>query len=206
MVQIQRLDKVKSEIKNNKMIILSSMKKLFIIALFAISVNSYSQNKLKDTYPVPANNDKLLFYLQRSKNKNTIVYDLNTMPDGSLNASEPVHAYWIRYEEGGAKMELSYVQKKLAFGIDAVLTDKAKGDYTLTMVSYKERTLFLQKHTVNNKTRYMVFMVINGKIAKLQSIFVNAVDNFVGYPVVSSVELFGIDVKTSNNVYEKISI
>ncbi len=188
------------------MIIRSGIRNLFILVLLVMSSCLYSQNKLKDTYPVPVKTDRLLFYLQRSKNKNTIIYELNTLPNGTVNKEEPVHPYWLRYEEGCKKTELSYIQKKLAFGIDAVLTDKEKGNYILTMVSYKDRSLFLQKRLINNIYRYRIFIVINGKISILQCIFVNAVDNYFGYPVVKSIELFGTDVKTGSNVYEKIPI
>jgi hypothetical protein len=188
------------------MIIRSGLKKFFILGLFTVSAYSYSQNKLKDTYPVPAKTDNLLFYLQRSKDKNTIIYELNTLPDGTINQEKPIHPYWFNYEKGCTKSELTYIQKKLAFGINAELTDKQKGNYVLTVVSYKNRTLFLQKHLINNKYKYRVFIILNGKISELQSIFINAVDNFFGYPVVESIELFGIDVKTGSNVYEKIII
>ena len=183
--------------------ILSYLKKLLISGLVCISAFSFAQNKLKDTYPAPKA-DNLLFYLQRSKNKNTIVYELNTLPDGSLNPREPVHASWLRYEEGGKKLELSYIQRTLAFGINAKLTDKQNGNYLLTMVSYKARTLFLQKSLVKNK--YRILLEINGKMCVLQSIFVNAKDNYWGYPIVESVELFGIDEKTGAPVYEKIPV
>lgn len=182
------------------------LKRLFILGLLAISAYSYSQNKLKDSYPVPAKTDKLLFYLQRSKNRNTIIYELNTSPDGKLNQEEPVHPYWLRYEEGGKKMELSYIQKTMAFGIDTKMTDKLNGSYNLTLVSYKERTLFLQKRLINKKNIYRVFVIIKGKISLLQSIFVNAVDNYFGYPEVKSIELFGTDLTNGSNVYEKIPI
>ena len=107
--------------------ILSAFKKLLLFGFIVLSAISYSQNKLKDTYPAPKA-DNLLFYLQRTKNKNTIIYELNTLANGTINQQEPVHACWLRYEEGGKRMELSYVQKKLAFGIDAV-TDKQKDNY-----------------------------------------------------------------------------
>jgi len=186
------------------MIINVGIRKLFILGLIMVSIYAFSLNKAIDTYPIPAKTDKLLFYLQRSKNKNTIIYELNTLPDGTLNQEEPIHPYWLRYEEGGKKMELSYIQNKLAFGIDAVLADKQRGDYILTMVSYKNKSLLLQKQLINNKYTYRVIMLLNGKLSELQSIFVNAVDNLFGYPKVESIELFGIDLKSCKKVYEKI--
>ena len=56
-----------------------------------------------------------LFVFERSTNKNYICYDVN-IKDGKLNTKEPVHAYWIRAEEGGEKKELSYLQFNFAFG------------------------------------------------------------------------------------------
>jgi hypothetical protein len=177
-----------------------------IILLGIISVYTYSQDALKDTYPVPANTDKLLFYLQRSKDRNTIIYELNTLPNGSPNMEEPIHAYWYHYDDGGIITELTYIQKKLAFGINAEITDRLKGNFALTVVSYKNRTLFLQKRLINNEYKYRVFMVINGRISMLQSVFVNVVDNFLYYPTVKNVELYGIDAKTGGKVFERIDI
>jgi hypothetical protein len=178
-----------------------------IMFLFGfISVCTFSQDALKDTYPVPAYTDKLLFYLQRSKDKNTIMYELNTLPDGTPNMEEPIHAYWYHYDDGGIITELTYIQKKLAFGINAEITDRLKGNFALTVVSYKSRTLFLQKRLINNVYKYRVFMVINGKISMLQSVFVNVVDNFLYYPTVKNVELYGIDAKTGGKVFERIDI
>lgn len=175
-----------------------------LFGLFAIYNCTYSQNKLKDTYPVPNKTDKLLFYLQRTHNKNAIIYELNTQSDGTLNQKEPVRPYWIRYTETGNKAELSYIQKKLAFGINAELLDKQTGNYKLTIVSYKARTILLQKYQVNNKNKYRALVFINGKVAELQSIFVNTIPDYFSVFEVTSVELFGNDLKTGKEVYEKI--
>jgi hypothetical protein len=45
----------------------------------------------QDTFPVPKYNPKQLFYLQRTSNTNTIVYELNEDAKGQLEKDEPVH-------------------------------------------------------------------------------------------------------------------
>ncbi|HEX2936134.1 MAG TPA: DUF4833 domain-containing protein [Bacteroidales bacterium] len=92
-------------------------------------------------YPVPEKTDKMLFYFQRSHNKNTVIYELNTCPDGKLDTKKPVNSYWIRYEEGGVKKELSFIQKK-AFGIDCKLMDKEKRNYLLHFNHFKTRDIY----------------------------------------------------------------
>ena len=71
----------------NLLIVLLSM--IFSITNVAIS---------QDKFPTPAGNPKQLFYLQRTSNTNTIVYELN-YKNGLLDEDEPVHVFWIRYNE-----------------------------------------------------------------------------------------------------------
>ena len=80
------------------------------------------------SYPVPQKTDKLLFYLQRSHNKNTIVYELNTLPNGEINIKNPINVYWIRYEEGGRRAELSFIQRR-AFGVKCKLADRSENSF-----------------------------------------------------------------------------
>ena len=52
-------------------------------------------------YPVPPTSDKHLFYLQRSTNANTVVYDANFSGSGRLDHFRPVTVYWLRYHTTG---------------------------------------------------------------------------------------------------------
>ena len=52
-----------------------------------------------EKFPVLPDNISRLFYVQRSPNANTIVYELNTGKNGQLDLENPVHVYWIRYGE-----------------------------------------------------------------------------------------------------------
>src|SRR5215475_11083453 len=86
-------------------------------------------------YPVPPKSAGHLFYLQHTRNKNTVMYEVN-FKGGKPDPQNPVHAFWIRYSEKGQIEELSKVQRSLAYGIQA--EPKPDGTYILNLVSYKK--------------------------------------------------------------------
>ena len=105
------------------------MRILFLL-FFSLTTLAYGADKTTGSgdlvYPVPPLNSQRLFYLQRTPNVNTIVYDLNLTNDGKLNTVEPVKAYWIRYAENGQKQDLNYIQRKFAYGLTAKELDNGK--------------------------------------------------------------------------------
>ena len=59
-------------------------------------------------FPVPKGNARQLFFLQRTPNTNTIICELN-FTDGIVDKDDPVHVFWIRYQDKGQLEELNYV-------------------------------------------------------------------------------------------------
>ena len=85
-----------------------------------------------------------LFQFERSTNKNYICYDVN-LKNGKLDLKEPVHAYWIRAEEGGEKKELSYLQFTFAFGYK--VDSKKDNEVTIHLTPYKNRPIRICKRS-----------------------------------------------------------
>src|SRR4051812_538498 len=85
---------------------------VLLLIIFAVIHAGYAQ----ENFPVPPASASQLFYLQRTPNTNTIVYELN-LKNGVPDADNPVHAFWLRYQEKGQQEELSYIQRKFAYGI-----------------------------------------------------------------------------------------
>lgn len=75
---------------------------VLVVGLLMGVVDSYANTAL-DSFPIPKPTPKQLFYLQRTTNSNTIICDLNTDSKGQLIKDNPVHVYWIRYDEGEKK-------------------------------------------------------------------------------------------------------
>src|SRR5438552_3281274 len=76
-----------------------------------------SDNPVYSSYPTPPRNKNSLFYVQRSKNVNAIVYEANIKSDGTLDKEEPVKIYWIRYTSDSTRAPLTFIQNKYAYGI-----------------------------------------------------------------------------------------
>nr|WP_255749410.1 DUF4833 domain-containing protein [Pontibacter liquoris] len=144
-----------------------------------------------DSLPVPKNIRHMKFYVQRDPNANTVIYQLNTTPQGKLNEKEPIHVFWIRYAEGGERRELNYVQRRFAYGLQT--RKLAQDHYELKFVCYNKLPLYLRKA---NDGHHYVYTTINQKEAILDSIFVRIKGGTFWVPNVLYVELKGRDAAT----------
>ena len=173
----------------------------YFITLFCVLVGIITQVKGQEGYPVPLKTENLLFYFQRSHNKNTVVYELNILPDGKINKHKPVNTYWIRYEEGGIKKELSFLQLK-AFGIQWQLTDKEKESFILHFNCFRKREIYLLK--ANTTDSYKAYIKINGELSELTRMYIKSENNSLGIPLsVKFIEISGISFKNGKNITEK---
>lgn len=66
--------------------------------------------------PVPNDAGQVL-YLQRSTNRNTVVYVANFDAVGNLDSRNPISVYWRRYEEQGQTRALNLLERKVAYGL-----------------------------------------------------------------------------------------
>jgi hypothetical protein len=169
---------------------------IFFLISWLSAMNATAQEK----FPVPVGNPNQLFYLQRTPNTNTIVCELN-YNNNVLDKEEPVHVYWIRYKDQGQKEELSFIQKKFAYGIKSTAISKDK--YELNFVSYKKFPMFLMKGP-NNK--YNVYGTINQKQAIINRIFVKINGGSFWSPNVDYVEIKGVDPANGKEVIERRKI
>lgn len=161
---------------------------VLVLGLLMGVVDSYANTAL-DSFPIPKPTAKQLFYLQRTTNSNTIICDLNTDSKGQLIKDNPVHVYWIRYDEGGEKKELSYIQETFAYGIKNDLLPN--GVYKLHFVSYKKQVFYLKRSPKDNQ--YKVYFLLNNKEFVLQKLFVKIEGGSFWVPNVIYMEIIGKD-------------
>lgn len=162
------------------------------------SGNTKIDTARRPIYPTPPFTNSRLFYLQRTPNANTIVYDLNTDDRGKLDANEPVKVYWIRYAEKGQKQDLNYIQRKFAYGLSA--TPLNNGNYDIRFVSYKKFPLTLMRA---NDGKYHIFAFISKKQVMLNRIFVKIDGGSFWIPNVLYVEIAGTDPQTGREMVER---
>jgi hypothetical protein len=182
-----------------------------LLLLFFLTSRVYAQTPAEQTltntvaqitksYPVPAHTKSLLFYLQRNKNYNTVMYEANILPNGKLDPQNPVSVYWIRYTEGGVRMELNWIQRWLAFGVDAEPAKDGSGNFIVTFVALKHRKVTLK---IDNEGNPVALLPLNGKMSRITRIYAQAQEtNWL--PTVKFVQMMGEDVKTKEQVVEYI--
>ncbi len=178
-----------------------------LVAAFALlTVCAHAQRISTDSlYKLPGNPYRVLpehvsrlFYVQRTPNDNTIVYELKMGDNGLPDEDEPVHPYWIRYHDKGEKAELNFIQRKFAYGI----TSKSLGNgrYDIRFVSYKKFPLLLMKGTDG---KYHIFATISQRQFIVNRIFVKIEGGSFWVPNVRYVEFKGTDPATGKEVTER---
>lgn len=155
----------------------------------------------QDAYPIPPDGQNRLFYIQRTGNTNTIIYDANVSGARTFKSAEPVNIYWIRYAEGGAAQALSYIQRTFAYGVKAQKVAGAN-EYDIHLVCYAKKKLRL---SFDAEGKPYATIEANGRNMKLERVFVkiDQKTTFTLTPKVEYVEFWGKDANTGAAVYEK---
>jgi hypothetical protein len=151
-------------------------------------------------YPTPPTTRDRLFYIQRNHNKNTIMYDANFDSNGILDKEKPINVYWIRYEEGGRRMDLRALEKRLAYGVKCKKLEGRSNQYKIKLVAYDEREFLLKQESPFKANLYGF---IAKKQARLEYMYIFA-DNSSFIPDVKYVELYGAELGSGKMVYEKV--
>jgi hypothetical protein len=124
-----------------------------------------------------------LFRITRSKNKNVVVYQANRRGNG-LNLGEPIGAHWLMLAEDGRREELTWTERRLAYGFD--VQDVALDHCRVTLLACRSRPLLVAR----GPRGFRALCRIAGEPAVLERIFVRTNESAL-VPSVSYVDLFG---------------
>lgn len=179
-------------------------KYIIILLSLMMSINAFSQDgkerlKVFNNRTVP-DDPNVMFYIHKNTNPNCIVYAMVLGPDGKMDPKNPIEVFWRRYQEDGRKKKLGWLEKTFAFDFKVKKVASKDNTYEFSLTAMKDRKLYV---TQNSKGEAQVGTKINGKIAKLEKIYL-MVDDTKTIQDVLSMELFGKDFKTGELVYEKI--
>lgn len=156
-----------------------------------------------EAFPVPSGVKNMLFYVQRSLNKNTLIYQLNYAENGELNEKEPIKIYWINYATNSNAEELNYIQRKYAYGLSTMLIDNEKKTFAFNFVSYKKQMLYLIK---SHDKKYHAYSYFNNRLMQVNRIYVHIEGGSFWTPKVKYIEVSGKDPVKNEELTEKINI
>ena len=155
-----------------------------------------------------------LFAIERSKNKNTVLYEANLVRVTEsadevpvLDKKTPVTVTWIRLSDDDCTPEhatrkgLGWAELKFAYGASA----KAKGDghFDVTLTAFNKRKLDV---FLDDAGKPHAHVTIDGQVGRLSRIYVEAHDRSIGLPKVDYIELIGTSIDgDARMLYERIN-
>lgn len=149
------------------------------------------------SFPVPSPSKDLLFYIQRNKNANTIVYEAQRNPNGQLDLEEPVTATWMRYTEGGKRESLNLMERSIAYGVNHKHTQN--GMATMKFAASDKYPFIVQLRPGGQAEAWVM---LKGRMARLHHVYVQAEEN-TWRPKVAWVDLHGTDIATGAPITER---
>jgi Domain of unknown function (DUF4833) len=127
-----------------------------------------------------------LFTIARSKNANVVRYVARTSESG-LDPRHPLAAYWLMLAEDGRREELSWAERKLAYGFEVSRASAER--CVLHLTAFKQRALVVTRQGPT----FRAIVTIAGKRAALERIFVQTSEDSL-LPSVQYLEVFGTAV------------
>jgi Domain of unknown function (DUF4833) len=171
---------------------------LIILALLFQSNIIMAQNAVN--FPKPNGNPNQLFFLQRTPNANTVVYELN-IKNGELDSIEPVHIFWVLYGKSAEIEELTSIQRKYAYGLSTQFI--SKDHYELRFLANKKYVLQMMK---GSDYKYHVNYPIENKQAILSRIYLHINGGSLFAPNIEYVEFTGINPESGAELVERKKI
>jgi len=153
----------------------------------------------------------ILFIIERSKNKNIVVYEAKLAAEGKLDTNYPIEAYWLDIDPAYVaanrkkgimtdRSELNMIESKFAYGLSVQPTGK-ENEYKVTLVAVPSRTIILH---IDADGEPKARIIIDGKECHFKKIYVDSTDRFMMTPKVNFVELHGVHFDSGDTIVEKI--
>jgi hypothetical protein len=129
------------------------------------------------------------------------VYDANIKGE-IIDSSQPINEYRIVYTQNGIKKPLSWIQKKLAYGM--ILLESQPNLFKLRLASRK-RIYFYLNYDENEGAR--VYVTVNKHKMYLDKMFIQVENGTLGINVkVEYILFYGEDYNSDKPVIEKVVI
>jgi hypothetical protein len=159
---------------------------LIILSLFPQSIFAVSEEKFSH-----------LFFIERSKNKNLVQYDIRLTEDRDLPNPSPIRVYWIL--ENGRREELNTIEREYAYGI-AHQEKLDKDKFKVILAGLKGLEIIVER--MNDSFKAMV--PIDGRESILDRIYIKSEEKFTGLPKILYIDLFGRTKKMGLPIKERI--
>ncbi|MEZ4750972.1 MAG: DUF4833 domain-containing protein [Bdellovibrionota bacterium] len=138
-----------------------------------------------------------LFLIDRSLNRNQVVYEANVTTHG-WDEDDPIRVYWILHEDEGRVEPLSGIEQSFAYGISVRKQTEQELRFVLKALPKKEITVLQQ-----SPGKFIALTEIAGAQAVIKSIFIKTVGSGI-FSSVRYIEVSGHSVSDEQIRVERI--
>ncbi len=146
------------------------------------------------------NDDTILLIIERSKDKDIIVYSANLNEAGNLMSGNPINIYWLRRAQNNQTEPLTSVQKKYAYGLQ--FFESSQQSTVFRFVSFSDKTFELRKDETGV---FRVFTQCGNREMMVNSLFVHFDNDSFWFPKIGRVDLHATDIYTRSLVVERLN-
>jgi len=139
-----------------------------------------------------------LFFIERSKNKNLVYYDICSTDNGNLSDSTALTVYWIL--ENGQKEELNPIERTYAYGI-STQEKLEKNKLSISIAALNKQKITIEKIY----EKYRALISIENRQIVIEKVYINSRDSLVGMPKVLYVDIVGSTQPENISVRERIA-
>jgi len=166
----------------------------FIIVLLLVILSFFPQS----IFAVSGDKVSHLFFIERSKNKNLVQYEIRLTENSDPLDIRPVNVYWIL--ENGRREELNPIEREYAYGI--VRQEKLdENKFKVILAGLKALEIIVER--LNDSFKAMVS--INGRESILEKIYIKSEEKRTGLPKILYIDLFGRTKATGLPIRERIA-
>jgi sterol desaturase/sphingolipid hydroxylase (fatty acid hydroxylase superfamily) len=176
-------------------------KVIVMLAVFLLLLTSAVRAQQAAVLPTPVGKN-LLFFLQRTPDANTVIYEINFRKDGTIDPEKPVVGSWIRYEENQKYKPLTGIEQRFAYGVKCKAL--GKDEFEIRLVAYKKMPLYLLKSGTDNC--YKMYIKNGEENLLLKRVFVKVDGGSFWFPKVQYIDLITAHSETGKEIIKRIAI
>ncbi len=176
-------------------------KAIAILAVLLLLLTTVVKGQEAAALPTPVGKN-LLFFLQRTPDANTVIYEINFKKDGTIDEQKPVVGSWIRYEEEQKYKPLTGIEQRFAYGVKC--KSLGKDEFEIRLAAYKKMPLYLLKSSVDNS--YRMYIKNGNDNLLLKRVFVKVGGGSFWFPKVQYIDLITAHSETGKEIIKRIAI
>ena len=145
-----------------------------------------------------------LFTIERSRDSDYLVYELNLDQDERPKKTDPINISWIIKSDNNRKAPLTLIQNQFGYGID--VQKKNSGDeevWLFSIVAVPGKTFTLKKDLDRN---FHVYLGLSDGEMEIERLYINFLNNSFWHPKVSHVTIYGIGTQSGDRLTEIITL